>query len=92
MKANPLSRTVITTVSFISVVIMVFFGTLTNRIGTLISFSYVSSSVMDNQNDPLSNKKNKNIRNSLLTILNRKFLISELIRLISEYIRLFKRS
>jgi len=40
----------------------------------LNSRSYVSFSVITSQNAPLNTKKNKKIRNSLLTILDKKFL------------------
>ena len=48
---------------------------LTMRVGILTSLSYVSLRVISNQNIPAKVKKNKKIRNSLFTELNKKFLI-----------------
>ena len=81
MKANPLSRTVMMTVSGMLVVMMMFLGTLTKRMGTGISFSYISSSVMESQNAALRNRKNKNTRNRLDTKSSKKFLMGAVIRL-----------
>ena len=44
------------------------------RVVMLISCSYVSLSVIISQKTPESERKNKKIRNSLFTILNKKFL------------------
>ena len=76
MSIRPLSRSVTLTVSSSSEVSTTFLGTLTMRTGISTSFSYVSLRVIISQKTPDNARKNKKVRNSLFTELNRKLLTS----------------